>query len=43
MVGLSMVYIPRKLLFRVEDYTAMIKDPRTAGPFINSFAVMSRV
>lgn len=43
MMGLSMAYMSRKLQFRVGDYTAMIKDPRMAGPFIKSFAAMSRV
>ncbi len=43
MMGLSMAYITRKLQFRVGDYTAMIKDPRMAGPFVKSFAVMSRI
>ncbi|MBD2450959.1 SCP-2 sterol transfer family protein [Nostoc sp. FACHB-152] len=43
MMGLSMAYMSRKLQFRVGDYTAMIKDPRMAAPFIKSFAVMSRV
>lgn len=43
MMGLSMAYMSRKLQFRVGDYTAMIKDPRMAGPFIKSFSVMSRV
>jgi hypothetical protein len=43
MMGLSMAYISRKLQFRVGDYTAMIKDPRMASPFIKSFSVMSRV
>ena len=43
MLGLSMAYKSRKLQFRVVDYTAMIKDPRMAGPFIKSFAVMSKV
>lgn len=43
MMGLSMAYMSRKLQFRVGDYAAMIKDPRMAGPFIKSFAVMSRV
>ena len=43
MMGLSMAYISRKLQFRVGDYTAMIKDPRMAEPFIKSFSVMSRV
>jgi hypothetical protein len=43
MMGLSMAYMSRKLQFRVGDYTAMIKDPRMAGPFIKSFSVISRV
>jgi len=43
MMGLSMAYMTRKLQFWVGDYAAMIKDPRMAGPFIKSFAVMSRV
>jgi hypothetical protein len=43
MVGLSMAYMSRRLQFRVGDYTAMIKDPRMAGPFIKSFSVMSKV
>lgn len=43
MMGLSMAYMSRKLQFRVGDYTAMIKDPRMAGPFIKSFTVMSHV
>jgi len=43
MVGLGMAYMSRKLQFRVGDYTAMIKDPRMASPFIKSFAVMSKV
>jgi hypothetical protein len=42
-MGLSMAYMSRKLQFRVGDYTAMIKNPRMAGPFIKSFSVMSRV
>ncbi len=43
MMGLSMAYVSQKLQFRVGDYMAMIKDPRMAGPFIKSFAVMSKV
>jgi hypothetical protein len=43
MMGLSLAYITRKLQFRVGDYTAMMKDPRMAGPFIKSFAVIGRV
>lgn len=43
MIGLGMAYTSRKLKFNVGDYTAMMKDPRIAGPFIKSFAVMGRV
>jgi len=43
MMGLGMAYTQRKLKFAVGDYTAMIKDPRMAGPFIKSFAAMGRV
>ena len=43
MMGLGMAYTSRKLKFLVGDYGAMIKDPRMAGPFIKSFAVMGRV
>jgi hypothetical protein len=42
MMGLGMAYTSRKLKFNVGDYAAMIKDPRMAGPFIRSFAVMGR-
>jgi len=43
MMGLGMAYTSRKLKFNVGDYGAMIKDPRMAGPFIKSFAVMGQV
>lgn len=42
MMGLGMAYTSRKLKFKVGDYTAMIKDPRMAGPFIKSFAAMGK-
>lgn len=42
MMGLGAAYTTRKLKFNVGDYTAMIKDPRMAGPFIKSFSVMGR-
>lgn len=42
MVGLGAAYTTRKLKFNVGDYSAMIKDPRMAGPFIKSFSVMGR-
>ncbi|MEE9343783.1 MAG: SCP-2 sterol transfer family protein [Gammaproteobacteria bacterium] len=43
MMGLGMAYTSRKMKFQVGDYTAMIKDPRMAGPFIKSFSVMGSV
>jgi hypothetical protein len=43
MMGLGMAYSTRKLQFLVGDYAAMLKDPRMAGPFMKSFAVMGRV
>lgn len=43
MMGLGMAYTSRKIKFNVGDYSAMIKDPRMAGPFIKTFAVMASV
>lgn len=43
MAGLGMAYMGGKLKFKVGDYTAMIKDPRMASPFVKSFTVMGRV
>jgi len=43
MGGLGMAYTTGKLKFKVGDYKAMAKDPRMAGPFIKSFAVMGKV
>jgi hypothetical protein len=43
MMGLGTAYATRKIKFQVGDYMAMIKDPRMAGPFIESFTVMGRV
>jgi hypothetical protein len=43
MMGLGMAYTTGKLKFLVGDYGAMVKDPRMAGPFIKSFAVMAKV
>lgn len=42
MMGLGAAYTTRKLKFNVGDYSAMVKDPRMAGPFIKSFSVMGR-
>ena len=43
MMDLGVAYTTGKMKFEVGDYSAMIKDPRMAGPFIKSFAAMSRV
>ncbi len=43
MAGLGMAATTGKLKFKKGDYTAMLKDPRMAGPFIKSFSVMGRV
>jgi len=43
MMGLGMAYTSKKLQFAIGDYAAMIKDPRMAGPFMKSFAVMADV
>jgi hypothetical protein len=42
MMGLGVAYTSRKLKFNVGDYSAIVKDPRMAGPFIKSFSVMGR-
>ena len=43
MMGLGAAFASGKMKFKVGDYSAMIKDPRMAGPFIKSFSVMARV
>ncbi len=43
MMGLGMAYTTGKLKFLVGDYGAIVKDPRMAGPFIKSFAAMTKV
>jgi len=43
MMGLGLAYTSRKIKFKVGDYGAMVKEPRMAGPFIKSFAVMGRI
>ncbi len=43
MMGLGMAYTSRKLKFQVGDYSAMVKEPRMAKPFILSFTVMGKV
>lgn len=43
MASLATAYAMGKLKFKTGDYSAMIKDPRMAGPFVKSFTVMGRV
>ncbi|MDX2289366.1 MAG: hypothetical protein NW217_11165 [Hyphomicrobiaceae bacterium] len=43
MLLLGMAYSSSQLQFVLGDYAAMIKDPRMAGPFMKSFAVMGSV
>ncbi len=43
MMGLGMAYTTKKLKFNVGDYSAMIKDPRMAGPFIKSFSLFGKI
>ncbi|MCW8827355.1 MAG: SCP-2 sterol transfer family protein [Gammaproteobacteria bacterium] len=42
MMGLGLAFTSGKMKFAVGDYSAMLKDPRMAGPFIKSFSVMGR-
>ena len=43
MMALGMAYTTYKLKFNKGDYTALLKDPHIAAPFIKSFDVMGRV
>ncbi|MBK1647551.1 SCP2 sterol-binding domain-containing protein [Rhabdochromatium marinum] len=43
MMGLGTAYATGKLKFKTGDYSAMIKDPRMAGPFVKSFGLMQQV
>ena len=43
MMKLGMAFTSGKMQFKVGDYTAMVKDPRMAGPFIKSFTIMGTV
>jgi hypothetical protein len=40
MMAIGSAFAMGKLKFQVGDYSAMVKDPRMAGPFIKSFSVM---
>jgi putative sterol carrier protein len=43
MMGLGTAYATGKLKFKSGDYSAMIKDPRMAGPFVKSFGLMQKI
>jgi putative sterol carrier protein len=43
MAGMASAYMFGKLKFKHGDYTAMIKDPRMAGPFVKSFGLMQKI
>jgi hypothetical protein len=43
LMGIGLAYTSRKLRFKVGDYSAMVKDPRMAGPFVRSFALMGTI
>jgi hypothetical protein len=43
MISLGAAYSMRKLKFPKGDYSAMIKNPKMAGPFIKTFNVMGKV
>jgi len=43
MMGLGAAYTTRKLKFEVGDYSAMIKQPAMAGPFIKTFTLMGKI
>ncbi len=43
MTGLGIAFTTGKLKFKTGDYSAMIKDPRMATPFVKSFSVMGRI
>ncbi len=41
--GLGAAFAMGKLKFVKGDFPSMIKDPRMAGPFVKSFALMGRI
>lgn len=43
MAGMGMAFSTGKLKFMTGDFKAMIKDPRMAGPFVKSFALMTKI
>lgn len=43
MMGMGTAFMTGKLKFKVGDYTAMMKDPRMANPFVKSFGLMQQI
>ena len=43
MTGLGTAFAMGKLKFLKGDFKGMIKDPRMAGPFVKSFALMGKI
>jgi len=43
MTGMGMAFTTGKLKFLKGDFKSMIKDPRMAGPFVKSFALMQKI
>jgi len=43
MASMGLAVTTGKLKFAKGDFGSMIKDPRLAGPFIKSFALMSKI
>ena len=43
LMGLGLAYTQRKLRFKAGDYSAMVKDPRLAAPFVRSFELLAGV
>jgi putative sterol carrier protein len=43
MASMGMAFTTGKLKFAEGDFKAMLKDPRMAGPFVKSFALMADI
>jgi len=43
MAGLGIAVTTGKLKFATGDYSSMIKNPGMAGPFVNSFGLLSQI
>ena len=43
MTSMGMAFATGKLQFKTGDFKAMIKNPSMAGPFVKSFALMTKI